>query len=162
MTAVLTPTPAPPREAGASALLASEPVVTEAPLPPSIILYDGVCGLCAKAVRWLITHDRGRLHYAPLQGETAARLRARHPRIPVELQSVVLVDGGQVYLRSKAFLHVARHLTRPWRWLYGVRWLPAFLCDPFYWVVAKSRYRLFGRYDACRLPTQGERARLLP
>lgn len=139
---------------------AAEPA--PAPLPSSIILYDGVCGLCGKAVRWLIARDRGRLAYAPLQGETAARLRALHPRIPTRVESVVLVDGGKVYLRSKAFLHVARHLTRPWRWAYGLRWLPAFLLDPMYWIVARTRYRLFGKYDACRLPTKDERARLLP
>ena len=138
------------------------PVEEAAELPPHIVLYDGVCGLCAKSVRWLIKRDRGRIHYAPLQGETAARLRAIHPRIPVKLESVVLVDEGKVYVRSKAFLHVSRHLTRPWRWTYAFRWMPAFLLDPFYRLVAALRYRLFGKHDSCQLPTTSERARLLP
>lgn len=137
-------------------------VAAEAPLPPTIILYDGVCGLCGKSVRWLIKRDRGRVSYAPLQGETAARLRALHPSIPTALESVVLVDDGRVFVRSKAFLHVSRHLTRPWRWLYGVRWLPALILDPFYRLIARLRYRLFGKYDRCQLPTTSERARLLP
>lgn len=133
-----------------------------APEPSPLILYDGVCGLCGRTVRWLLRRDGGRLWYAPLQGETAERLRARYPRIPRELDSVVLVEDGRVYLRSKVFLHVARHLTRPWRWLYHLRWFPALLVDPAYWLVAKLRYRLFGKYDACRLPTTDERARFLP
>lgn len=133
-----------------------------APLPPRIVLYDGACGLCGKTVRWLVARDRGRLWYAPLEGETAARLRALHPRIPVPLDSVVLVEDGKVYLRGKVFLHVARHLTRPWRWAYPFRWLPGPLLDPVYWLVAKLRSRRFGQPDACRLPTTGARARFLP
>ncbi len=151
-----------PTEAPAALAEALTVAAELAPLPPRIILYDGVCGLCARTVRWLIAHDRGLLWYAPLQGETAARLRALHPRIPTELSSVVLVEDGRVHLRSKVFLHVARHLTRPWRWLYAFRWFPALLADPMYRLVASTRYRLFGTYDACRLPTTAERARLLP
>ena len=131
-------------------------------LPPRIVLYDGVCGLCSRTVRWLMKRDNGAFHYAPLQGETAARLRARHPRIPSQLDSVVYIDADRVHLRSKVFLHAARHLTRPWRWAWHFRWLPAFLLDPFYWLVAKLRYRLFGKFDSCTLPTTDERAKLLP
>jgi len=131
-------------------------------LPPRIVLYDGVCGLCSRTVRWLMKRDGGAFHYAPLQGETAARLRARHPRIPEQLDSVVYVEADRVHLRSKVFLHAARHLTRPWRWAWHFRWLPAFLLDPFYWLVAKLRYRLFGKFDSCKLPTTDERAKLLP
>ncbi len=139
-----------------------DPAPAPAALPPRIVLYDGVCGLCNRTVRWLMKRDRGRLWYAPLQGETAATLRARHPRIPVALDSVVLVEDGRVHLRSKVFLHAARHLSRPWRWAYALRWLPGFLLDPLYWLVAKLRYRLFGKYDTCRLPSTDERDRLLP
>jgi predicted DCC family thiol-disulfide oxidoreductase YuxK len=131
-------------------------------LPPRIVLYDGVCGLCSRTVRWLMKRDGGAFHYAPLQGETAARLRAHHPRIPEQLDSVVYIENDRVHLRSKVFLHAARHLTRPWRWAWYFRWLPAFLLDPFYWLIAKLRYRLFGKFDSCKLPTTDERAKLLP
>lgn len=128
-----------------------------------IILYDGVCGLCSRSVRWLIRHDPQRvLRYAPLQGETAARLRAAHPRIPPTLESVVLVEDGRVHLRSKAFLHVARHLTRPWRWAYALRWLPAFVLDLGYRVIARIRYRVWGRSEQCEIPAPEERALFLP
>ena len=56
------------------------------PTPPRIVLYDGVCGLCDKLVQFLVARDRNRLlRYAPLQGDTAARLRAQHAEIPVDL-----------------------------------------------------------------------------
>ena len=130
--------------------------------PGPIVLYDGVCGLCQRSVRFLIARDRGQLWYAPLQGETAAALRAIHPAIPATLESVVLVDDGRVYLRSKAFLYGARYLTAPWRWAYHLRWLPGFVLDLGYRLIASVRYRIWGRSDACQLPTTDERAHLLP
>jgi predicted DCC family thiol-disulfide oxidoreductase YuxK len=142
----------------------SSPTTSEtgSALPPRIVLYDGVCGLCNKTVRWLMKRDAGAFWYAPLQGETAAALRARHPRIPAQLDSVVFVEDGRVHLRSKVFLYAARWLGRPWKWAYWLRWIPGFLLDWMYWIVAKLRYRIFGKYDACTLPTQDERAKLLP
>src|SRR5688572_28596302 len=100
-----------------------------------IVLYDGECGLCHRSVKFLIKRDRGQLYYAPLQGETAAALKQKHPEIPETMESVVLVDDGRVHLRSKAFLYVARYLTAPWRWAYYFRWLPAFLLDLGYRVI---------------------------
>ena len=132
-----------------------------AAIPQPVVLYDGTCGLCHRSVRWLMKRDRRRLWYAPLQGETAAALRATYP-IPATLELVVLIDGDRMILRSKVFLHAARHLTRPWRWAYAFRWLPAWPLDLGYRVVARLRYRLFGHYDTCRLPTADERAQLLP
>lgn len=131
-------------------------------LPGPVVLYDGECGLCHRSVKFLLARDRQELWYAPLQGETAARLRAAHPEIPTTLESVVLVDGGRVHLRSKAFLYGARYLTRPWRWAYHVRWLPALLLDLPYRVIARIRYRVWGRFDACTMPTTAQRAHLLP
>jgi len=98
----------------------------------------------------------------PLQGETAAAFLAEHTATPETLESVVLVDAGKVYLRSRAFLEGAKYLTRPWRWAHHLRWLPAFLLDLGYRVVARLRYRIWGKYDTCQLPTRDERAHLLP
>lgn len=131
-------------------------------VPGPVVLYDGECGLCHRSVRFLLARDDGQLWYAPLQGETAAALRARHPEIPATLESVVLVDAGRVYLRSKAFLYGARYLTRPWRWAYALRWLPAALLDLGYRLIARIRYRVWGKLDSCRRPTEDQRAKLLP
>jgi predicted DCC family thiol-disulfide oxidoreductase YuxK len=131
-------------------------------LPGPVVLYDGVCGLCQRSVKFLLKRDRGQLWYAPLQGETAAALRARHPEIPQTLESVVLVENDRVHVRSKAFLYGAKYLTAPWRWAYYLRWLPAFLLDLFYRVIARVRYRVWGKFDTCQLPTADQRAHLLP
>lgn len=138
--------------AGVGAAAAVEPIV----------LYDGVCGLCAKTVRWILRHERDHaLRFAPLQGPTAAALRAQYPQIPETLESVVFVAGGRAHLRSKAFLYLAPHLRAPWRWLHGFRWMPGFLLDVGYRAVAALRYRIWGKTDSCELPSPEERARFL-
>jgi predicted DCC family thiol-disulfide oxidoreductase YuxK len=131
-------------------------------VPGPIVLYDGECGLCHHSVKFLSKRDKGQLYYAPLQGETAAALRAEHPEIPQTLESVVLVDSGKVRLRSKAFLYGAKYLTRPWRWAYAFRWLPAFLLDLGYRVIARVRYRIWGKFDTCQIPRTEQRTKLLP
>ncbi len=132
------------------------------PAPP-IVLYDGVCGLCHRAVRFLLRADRHkRLTFAPLQGDTAARLRQQHPEIPQDLDSVVLIDNDQVILRSKVFMVGSRHLPYPWRVMYWFRWIPLWMTDPVYRLVARFRYRLFGKLESCALPSPDQRERFLP
>jgi predicted DCC family thiol-disulfide oxidoreductase YuxK len=136
-----------------------------------IVFYDGVCGLCAALVRWILAHERDHdILFAPLQGDTAALARARFPHIPASIDSVVFISrspegdpaGRRAYLRSKAILHVAGHLRAPWRWGYGMRWLPAPLLDLGYRIVAAVRYRIWGHADACGLATPDQRKRFLP
>jgi predicted DCC family thiol-disulfide oxidoreductase YuxK len=132
----------------------------------SIVLYDGVCGFCNGSVRWLIERDRGaRLHFAPLQGETAAALRARHPEIPTSLDTIVFVEAGpteRVWLRSAGVFRALRELAAPWRWLAALRFLaPASLWDVAYQAFARRRYRWFGRYETCPIPPPSLRARFL-
>jgi predicted DCC family thiol-disulfide oxidoreductase YuxK len=136
----------------------------EASIPASpVVLYDGTCGLCHRSVQWILRHERDReLVFAPLQGDTATALRARYREIPDELESVVLVAGGRVHLRSKAFLYAARHLRAPWRWAWAMRWFPAFVLDLGYRVIARIRYRVWGRAELCDIPSPEQRGRFLP
>jgi len=133
-----------------------------APLPPRLLLYDGVCGLCAKGVQFFVRHDRdGLLRYAPLQGETAARLKEIHPEIPRGIDSLVLVEDGKVYLRSRAILRTLAHLPAPWRWFSRLAIVPPFLADPLYNLMAAVRYRIWGKHDSCRIPSPEEASRFL-
>ena len=139
----------------------------ELPTDARVVLYDGVCGFCNGSVRWLIERDpEARLRYAPLQGETAAALRARHPEIPTELDTIVFVEvrpgDERVWLRSSAVFRVMRELGAPWRWIGCLRWLaPAALWDVAYRAFARRRYRWFGRLEACPIPSPALRARFL-
>lgn len=137
--------------------------MSEALHPPRIVLFDGECGLCDKLVRFLVRADADRaLRYAPLQGETARRLRSEHPEIPDELETMVFLEGETIHLRSQAAFHCAKYLAWPWRAVGWLRWMPRLLTDPVYRIVARSRYGLFGKSDVCRLPEPGERALFLP
>ena len=135
--------------------------------PRHLLLFDGVCVFCNGAVRWLMARDpRARMRFAPLQGETAAALRARHPEIPQALETLVYVEsdssGERVYLRSAGVFRVLALLDSPWRHLAKLRWLPLRLCDALYLAFARRRYRFFGEVDACPIPTPQEAQLFLP
>lgn len=133
------------------------------PAEGPLVLYDGTCGLCAASVRWILRHERDHaIRFAPLQGETTEALRARFPEIPNSVDSVVYIDGGRAHLRSKAFLHLAGHLRAPWRWAHALRWLPGFVLNLGYRLIAALRYRIWGRADACELVSPEQRVRFLP
>lgn len=128
-----------------------------------LVLYDGTCGLCAKSVRWILRHEKDHeLTFAPLQGETTAALREKHPEIPESIDTVVYIQDGRVHLRSKAFLYLAKHLRAPWRWAYAFRWFPGFLLNIGYRFIAAIRYKVWGRADACELLAPEQRVRFLP
>lgn len=135
---------------------------------PAIVLFDGVCAFCNGSARWLAARDAlQRLRFAPLQGETAAALRARHPEIPQATETLVLVEREagveRVSLRSAAVFRLLVRLDPPWRRLARLRpLLPAALWDVLYRAFAAIRYRLFGRYESCPLPTPEWKARFLP
>ena len=95
-----------------------------------LVLFAGVCAFCDATVNWMMERDaEGRIRFAPLQGEAAAALRARHPEIPDELDTVVYVErlGGEerVFLRSRAISRVCAELDPRLAWLPWVAWLPA-------------------------------------
>lgn len=146
----------------------ARPETPAAPSSRRIVLYDGKCGFCDASVQWLLDHDRARrLVYAPLDGPTAQGIRQRHPRMPLDLDSLVYVetdDRGRerVYWYSRAVLGICSNLPLPWRLAVVFRLVPVFLRDLAYRAFARMRYRVFGRLDACRIPTPDERARFLP
>jgi len=132
-------------------------------LPSRLVLFDGTCGLCDRSVQWMLEHDAEHvLRYAPLQGETAGRLRqCWRDEFPEGLESVVLVDStGEetvVLTRSRAVLAILEALgATPWR-LRILRLIPRPLLDLAYRGIARLRYRVFGQYDACRMPSAEER-----
>lgn len=135
----------------------------DADLAGPIVLYDGSCGLCAKSVQFILRHERDHtLRFAPLQGDTVAALRAKYPKIPATLESVVYIGDGVARLRSKAFMYISKHLRGVLGWGYAFRWMPGFLLDIGYRIIAAVRYRIWGRADACALVPPETRARFLP
>lgn len=135
-------------------------------MAPAVIFYDGVCGFCDRSVRFVLRHDPGgRFRFAPLQSAYAAAALARHGRDAGDLDSVALLldpdtAGERLLARSDAVLAILQGLGGGWRLLAFARWLPRRLRDAAYDAFARRRYRWFGRFDACPLPTPELRARL--
>jgi len=133
-----------------------------------VILYDGVCGLCNGFVAFVWGRDRQRrFRFAPLQGGAAQAILARHGRNATALDTVfVVVDyetpSERLLDRSAAGLYVLADLDGGWRLVAVLLgWLPRPLLDLGYRLLARNRYRFFGRLDACALPGPEHRERFI-
>ncbi len=131
------------------------------PTDAHIVFFDGVCGFCNVWVDFLMKRDHHRrLLFAPLQGETA---RQRLTDADVEnLHSLVFWTPDGCYRKTAAVVRIGWTLGGVWSVLGSFLWLiPRPLRDIGYNVIARNRYRLFGKKETCRLPTPDERARFL-
>lgn len=132
-----------------------------------VLLYDGVCGFCNRAVQTVLANDRrGTMRFAALQSEYARRIVERHPSL-AGVDSVVYVEpsrdgnGERVLIRSDAALRVAAYLGGPWRIFLAARLIPRPLRDRLYDLFARQRYRVFGKNETCMLPPPEARRRFL-
>jgi predicted DCC family thiol-disulfide oxidoreductase YuxK len=137
-------------------------------MPPPILLYDGVCGLCNRLVQFILRRDRDAVfRFASLQSSFAGTILARHGASVVDLDTVYIVlnhsnPGESLLARSDAVVYVLKQLGGVGRFcalLFHL--LPRALRDWIYRAVARNRYRVFGRYDTCPLPIQETRTRFL-
>ncbi|CAN5747452.1 thiol-disulfide oxidoreductase DCC family protein [soil metagenome] len=128
----------------------------------SIILFDGVCNLCAWSVRFIIERDAAkRFQFASLQSGTGQHLLTKHGISRDRMDSVVLIKDGQAYTESTAALRVARQLSGLWPCLSIGIILPRFIRDPFYRFIAKNRYRWFGKMESCLMPSPELKSRFI-
>src|SRR5687767_9090702 len=133
---------------------------TEAEGP--IVRYDGVCGLCDRSVQLILRNDRrGRFRFAALQSDAGRALLEKFGLPPEALDSVVLVEGGRASRKSRAAFRIARRMDAPWPLLWPLIVIPRPVADFFYDLMAKNRYRIFGKLDACMIPPPEVRARFL-
>ena len=127
---------------------------------PVVVLFDGVCNLCNGVVQFVIARDpQARFKFASQQSQAGLEL-LRLYHLP-EMTSVVLIRDGQALLKSDAVLEIARLLPAPWAWAVAFKVVPRALRDWLYDLVARLRYSIFGRRDACWLPTPELRTRFL-
>ena len=140
----------------------SEDILADTPLPTPLILYDGVCPLCTASVISVIRRDpRKQFHFAALQSPLGRTLLARYRLPQDEFQTFVLITEDGHSTRSTAALKVARELGGPWPLLYGFILVPAPIRDLAYRIVARHRYRWFGKRDACLVPSADIRDRFV-
>jgi predicted DCC family thiol-disulfide oxidoreductase YuxK len=138
-----------------------------------IILYDGVCGLCNRLNQFVLRRDReGIFRFAWLQSPLAARILAQHGANPQDLDTVYVVlnhdltkqaQPDELLLpRSDAVIFVLKRLGGIWKVLgLFVQFLPRRLRDWGYRMVAGNRYRVFGRFETCMLPSARDRSKFI-
>jgi predicted DCC family thiol-disulfide oxidoreductase YuxK len=134
----------------------------------TVVFYDGVCGLCDRLVRLLLTRDtRSRFRFAPLQSDVARAALARHGLDASNLNTVYVIadwkePSERVFARSRAVLYALTQLDGFWRFFGRLALIvPRPLADFVYSVVSLRRYRIFGRFDACPIPPPEWRDRFL-
>ena len=132
-----------------------------------VLLYDGLCGFCNKSVQTILRADPGgAMRFAALQSGYGEAVKARHPELN-NIDSVVLVEPSadraeeRVFIRSNAALRIAAYLGGRWKLLLVFRVVPRPLRDFFYDLFARYRYKFFGKYDTCLLPSPEVRSRFI-
>ena len=127
-----------------------------------ILFYDGECGMCQKVVRFSIARDRSaRLRFAPINGETWTSLQSEQGQ--VSLTTIYLLDDHGLSMRTTAVCRLLFTLGGFWKCLGGLLWvIPRPLRNLGYRFVARNRYRISGKVDACTIPAPNDLERLLP
>ena len=119
----------------------------------AVLLYDGLCCLCNRTVYFLVQIDhQAVLHFAALQSNTAKSLLEQVDYSRPLPDGVVLIHNGKIYTESDAALKSLQLIGGIWKLVAILRFIPHFIRNPIYRIVARNRYKWFGKYDSCPLP----------
>lgn len=119
-----------------------------------IILFDGICNLCNASVNFIIKNDEKKFFvFASLQSDVAKEILLQFSTKKLNLDSIIYIENGALYEKSTAALKIAKQLRFPWPIFYLFIIIPPFLRDKIYNLIAKNRYKWFGKKDSCMIPT---------
>ena len=126
-----------------------------------VILYDGVCVFCSRWIRFVAARDvERRFRFTAIQSDYGRRLAQAFNIDPEAPDTNAVVHGGAAYFKSDAALTVLSHLPG-WGWVRGLFVVPKVLRDAVYNLIARNRYRIFGKYEVCFLGDAGFRERVM-
>ena len=134
------------------------PRTDQSPLDEAVVLIDGVCVLCSRGYRFVSARDRGhRFRFVAIQQPEGRAIAVRHGIDPDKPTTFVLVERDAISFRSDAALNILAQLPG-WAWTRALRAVPRGLRDALYDLIARNRYRWFGRLDVCILspPTRSD------
>ena len=127
-----------------------------------IILFDGVCNFCNFWVNFVLDRDKkDRFRFAALQSIEGQKILSDFGLNKTDFDTFILVDGEKYFIKSTAVLKIARKLNYPVKSLYYLIIIPRFIRDFVYSIIAKSRYKFFGKREVCRIPTNEEKQKFL-
>jgi predicted DCC family thiol-disulfide oxidoreductase YuxK len=129
----------------------------------TIVFYDGVCILCNGFIKFIFKFDKAQnIKVTPLQSEKSIAILSKYNLDFQSLDTIFVLDHEKIYMRSDAVLVVLSKLSIFWKCLSKIGFIiPKFLRDFLYNIVAKNRYKTFGQYDSCPLPTPEMKNRFL-
>ncbi|HLG04209.1 MAG TPA: DCC1-like thiol-disulfide oxidoreductase family protein [Bacteroidia bacterium] len=120
----------------------------------AVIFFDGVCNFCNGCVNFIIRKDKkDYFRFAPLQSPMGQKVLRENDLESTHLQSMILQENGKLYKKTTAALRIARKLGGFYSLLYPFILIPPFIRDVVYHVIAKYRYRWWGKKDACMIPS---------
>lgn len=132
------------------------------PPNPQVILFDGVCNFCNASINFVIDHDpKKHFKFASLQSEFGQEILHKYDRSTSDFDSVILLKNNQLYSKSAAALEIAKELSGFWKYLSFFGILPKSILDFSYDLVAKNRYKIFGKTEVCRMPSPELKERFL-
>ena len=127
-----------------------------------LLLFDGVCHLCDASVRFIVRRDpTGKIKFAPIQSPLGSQLYTQHGLDPAAPTAMLFLTPQGAFKASDAALEIARTLSGPWQLALVFKPLPRALRDAFYDLIARNRYRWFGKDESCMMPTAELKARLI-
>ncbi|TAL57139.1 MAG: DUF393 domain-containing protein [Bacteroidetes bacterium] len=126
-----------------------------------VLLFDGICNYCNKWINFIIRHDsKKKFRFAALQSDAGKKLLKQYS-ISEKKESVVLIYNGQAHIKSTAYFHVCFHLGGIYALLFAFIIIPAYIRDFYYDIIARNRYKWWGKKDSCMIPTQDIKDRFL-
>lgn len=131
-------------------------------MPDNLVVFDGLCNLCARSVSFILKHeDQPTLRFTPMQSQAGAQLMRELGVDPQDARTFVLIADHRAYVKSDAVVRIAAYLRGRWKLLALLRVIPRPLRDWAYDLIARNRYRWFGRRDACMVPGPELKARFI-
>jgi len=139
-----------------------DPHVTALTKGADVIVFDGVCVLCSRFFKFVLKHDRDRrFHFVIAQSDLGEALYAHLGFKAADYDTNIIIVDGRIYTKLDAFAAAMRALGGVWRVAGIVRFLPRPVSDWLYNRVARNRYTVFGKTDACLVPTPDVQDRFL-
>lgn len=127
-----------------------------------VMLFDGVCNFCNRGVDFFLRRDPyGRIRFAAMQSHRGLLFLEKYGLPTTDYKTFVVLDGDRLIQKSDAVLHLTGYLRWPWPMLRMFALVPRWLRDRIYDLFARNRYKLMGKREICRVPTQAERGRFL-
>ncbi|MBX3234912.1 MAG: DUF393 domain-containing protein [Nitrospiraceae bacterium] len=138
-----------------------DPTTHEWAVLERVIVFDGICNWCNAWVNFTMARDYGRFRFATLQSDKGRQLLKTLGLSEQDFETFLLLERGQVFVKSTAALRIARQLSGCWPLLSLFIIVPRSLRDVLYDLVARHRYRLMGKAQSCRVPTAEEQHRFV-